>query len=82
MSDDEVTVVFFTLSQLPEPLLTFDLYNCFIAMGKSILLLSEREQTPDTNEIMDVIHNLQELLQKLPLYCYSTLQHLVSHLQK
>lgn len=82
MSDDEVTVVFFTLSQLPEPLLTFDLYNCFIAMGKSIQLLSEREQTPDTNEIMDIIHNLQELLQKLPLYCYSTLQHLVSHLQK
>lgn len=82
MSDDEVTVVFFTLTQLPEPLLTFDLYNCFIAMGKSIQLLSEREQTPDTNEIMDIIHNLQELLQKLPLYCYSTLQHLVSHLQK
>lgn len=82
MSDDEVTVVFFTLSQLPEPLLTFDLYNCFIAMGKSIQLLSEREQTPDTNETMDIIHSLQELLQKLPLYCYSTLQHLVSHLQK
>lgn len=82
MSDDELTIVFITLSQLPEPLLTFDLYNCFIAMGKTIQLLSEREQTPDTNEIMDIIHNLQELLQKLPLYCYSTLQHLVSHLQK
>ena len=71
-----------TLSQLPEPLLTFDLYNSFIGVGKSIQHLSERELTPDTNEIMDIIDNLQKLLQKLPLYCYSTLQHLISHLQK
>lgn len=71
-----------TLSQLPEPLLTFDLYNSFIGVGKSIQHLSERELTPDTNEIMDIIDSLQKLLQKLPLYCYSTLQHLISHLQK
>lgn len=70
------------LFQLPEPLLTFDLYNSFIAVGKTIQHLSERQQTPDTNETMDIIHNLQEILQKLPLYCYSTLQHLISHLQK
>lgn len=31
---------------------------------------------------MEVIHNLQDLLQKLPSCCYSTLQHLISHLQK
>ncbi|XP_036945486.1 GEM-interacting protein isoform X3 [Acanthopagrus latus] len=68
--------------ELPEPLLTFDLYNSFIGVGKSIQHLSERELTPDTNEIMDIIDNLQKLLQKLPLYCYSTLQHLISHLQK
>lgn len=71
-----------TLSQLPEPLLTFDLYNSFIGVGKSIQHLSERELTPDTNEIMDIIDSMQKLLQKLPLYCYSTLQHLISHLQK
>ncbi|XP_044036711.1 GEM-interacting protein [Siniperca chuatsi] len=68
--------------ELPEPLLTFDLYNYLIGMGKTIQHLSEREQRPDTNEIMDVVHNLQKLLQKLPPYCYSTLQHLMSHLQK
>ncbi|KAE8283315.1 GEM-interacting protein [Larimichthys crocea] len=70
------------LKELPEPLLTFDLYNNFIAMGKIIQNLSEREPTPDTNEIMDITDRLQNLLQKLPSYCYSTLQHLMSHLQK
>ncbi|XP_040919554.1 GEM-interacting protein isoform X2 [Toxotes jaculatrix] len=68
--------------ELPEPLLTFDLYNDFIDVGKTIQHLSEKESTLDTNEIMDIIHNLQKLLQKLPPYCYSTLQHLMSHLQK
>ncbi|XP_040014504.1 GEM-interacting protein [Xiphias gladius] len=68
--------------ELPEPLLTFDLYNDFIAVGKTIQHPGERETTADTNEIMDIIHNLQSLLQKLPPYCYRTLQHLMSHLQK
>ncbi|XP_076609076.1 GEM-interacting protein [Chaetodon auriga] len=68
--------------ELPEPLLTFGLYNGFIAVGKTIQNLSERQPTPDTNEIMAIIHNLQKLLQELPPYCYSTLQHLISHLQK
>ncbi|KAF3700052.1 GEM-interacting protein [Channa argus] len=68
--------------ELPEPLLTFDLYNDFIAVGKTIQHLSERESTQDTNDILDIIHNLQKLLQKLPSYCYSTLQHLMSHLHK
>ncbi|XP_020496591.2 GEM-interacting protein [Labrus bergylta] len=68
--------------ELPEPLLTFDLYNNFIAVGKNIQHLSEREPTPDTNEIMDIINSLQKLLQRLPSYCHSTLQHLLSHLQR
>lgn len=67
--------------QLPEPLLTFDLYACFIAVGKSIHLQSDRDQALDTTEILDIIHSLQEALQRLPSHCYSTLQHLVSHLQ-
>lgn len=68
--------------ELPEPLLTFDLYNDFIDSGKHIQHLSERHQPPDTNEIMDVINKLQIILRKLPPYCYSTLQHLMHHLQK
>lgn len=68
--------------ELPQPLLTFDLYNDFIDTGKNIQHLSERQQPPDTNEIMDVINKLQIILGKLPPYCYSTLQHLMHHLQK
>ncbi|CAJ1075257.1 GEM-interacting protein-like [Xyrichtys novacula] len=68
--------------ELPEPLLTFDLYNDFIAVGKYIQHLGDREPTPDTNEITDIITNLQKLLQRLPLYYYNTLQHLVCHLQR
>ncbi|XP_055008384.1 GEM-interacting protein isoform X2 [Boleophthalmus pectinirostris] len=68
--------------ELPRPLLTFELYNDFIDMGKTIQHLSERQQPPDTNEIMDVITSLQSILNKLPAYCYNTLQHLVFHLQK
>ncbi|XP_035511440.1 GEM-interacting protein [Morone saxatilis] len=68
--------------ELPEPLLTFDLYNGFLAVGKSIQHLSERESTPDTTEIMGILDSLQKLLQKLPPYCYCVLQHLMSHLQK
>uniref|UniRef100_A0A3B3ZRL6 Uncharacterized protein n=1 Tax=Periophthalmus magnuspinnatus TaxID=409849 RepID=A0A3B3ZRL6_9GOBI len=68
--------------ELPEPLLTFELFNDFIDVGKTIQHLSERQQPPDTNEIMDVITSLQSILQRLPAYCYSTLQHLMCHLQK
>ncbi|KAM9745407.1 GEM-interacting protein isoform 1-T2 [Menidia menidia] len=68
--------------ELPEPLLTFDLYNDFIALGKSIQHMSERETSPDPTEIAEIIHRLQKLLQKLPSYCFSTLHHMTSHLQK
>ncbi|KAK7940454.1 hypothetical protein WMY93_003780 [Mugilogobius chulae] len=68
--------------ELPEPLLTFELYNDFIDVGKTIQHLSERQQPPDTNEIMDVISSLQNILHRLPAYCYSTLQYLMCHLQK
>ncbi|KAM6913676.1 GEM-interacting protein isoform 2-T2 [Lycodopsis pacificus] len=67
--------------ELPEPLLTFDLYNQFITMGKTIQHLNEREPTPDTNDTMDITLSLQKLLQKLPPYCFSTLRHMMSHLQ-
>ncbi|KAK5884848.1 hypothetical protein CesoFtcFv8_018625 [Champsocephalus esox] len=68
--------------ELPDPLLTFDLYHNFITVGRTIQHLSEREPAPDTNETMDIIYNLQKLLQKLHPYCYTTLQHLMSHLQR
>uniref|UniRef100_A0A8C5H5D9 GEM interacting protein n=1 Tax=Gouania willdenowi TaxID=441366 RepID=A0A8C5H5D9_GOUWI len=36
----------------------------------------------DTTEILGVIQNLQNILEKLPSYCYTTLQHIMCHLQK
>nr|XP_040045780.1 GEM-interacting protein [Gasterosteus aculeatus aculeatus] len=68
--------------ELPEPLLTFDLYNDFITVGKNIQHTNESEPTPDTNETMDIVVGLQKLLQRLPPHCYSTLQHMMSHLQR
>ncbi|XP_007572394.1 GEM-interacting protein isoform X1 [Poecilia formosa] len=68
--------------ELPEPLLTFDLYNEFIGLGKIIQHLSEKETSPEPNEILDIIHKLQKLLKKLPSHYYSTLQYLISHLQR
>ncbi|KAF6727804.1 GEM-interacting protein [Oryzias melastigma] len=68
--------------ELPEPLLTFDLYNDFIVMGKAIQHLCEKETSPGPNEIMDIVHDLQKLLKRLPTHSYSTLQHVISHLLK
>lgn len=69
------------LAQLPEPLLTFDLYNDFTAVGKAIQHLSEKEPTAETPGIVkDIIHHLRELLEKLPPHYYSTLQHMMYHL--
>ncbi|XP_078140944.1 GEM-interacting protein isoform X1 [Centroberyx gerrardi] len=78
---DVTSVLKYFFKELPEPLLTFDLYNDFIAMGKVIQRQSEREPTEETTVMMkDVIHNLRELLEKLPPYSYSTLQHMMQHL--
>ncbi|XP_061838023.2 GEM-interacting protein [Nerophis lumbriciformis] len=68
--------------ELPEPLLTFNLYNDFIAAGKSIQHFGNWESMQDTNEFVDVTRSLQKLLERLPDCCYSTLQHLILHLQR
>ncbi|KAM9780523.1 GEM-interacting protein [Neosynchiropus ocellatus] len=66
--------------ELPEPLLTYDLYNDLIAVGKSIQHQTEKD--PDTNETTEVVQKLQKLLRRLPPYSYSTLRHMIFHLQK
>ncbi|XP_077413042.1 GEM-interacting protein isoform X2 [Vanacampus margaritifer] len=68
--------------ELPEPLLTFKLYNELITAGRSIQHVGEWELTRDTNEFMDLVRNLQQLLRKLPVCHYNTLQHLILHLHK
>ncbi|XP_041861114.1 GEM-interacting protein [Melanotaenia boesemani] len=79
---DITSVLKHFFKELPEPLLTFDLYNDFIAVGKTIQHMSDRETSPDPNEISHIIHSLQKLLQRLPLYCFNTLLHIISHLHK
>ncbi|KAF7657842.1 hypothetical protein LDENG_00021680 [Lucifuga dentata] len=79
---DITSILKYFFKELPEPLLTFDLYADFISVGKAIQHLSEREPTADTNDMVDIIHNLQMLLRKLPPYCYSTLHHMMAHLHK
>uniref|UniRef100_A0A1A8AP57 GEM interacting protein n=1 Tax=Nothobranchius furzeri TaxID=105023 RepID=A0A1A8AP57_NOTFU len=79
---DVTSILKHFFKELPEPLLTFDLYNDFITVGKAIQHLSERETSPEPSDIMNIVQELREQLQRLPLYCYKTLQHLVSHLQK
>ncbi|XP_051904366.1 GEM-interacting protein [Hippocampus zosterae] len=68
--------------ELPEPLLTFELYTEFITAGRSIQQVGEWDSTQDTNEFTDVVCSLQQLLQKLPLCRYNTLEHLILHLHK
>ncbi|KAJ8373191.1 hypothetical protein AAFF_G00270240 [Aldrovandia affinis] len=69
--------------ELPEPLLTFDLYNDFITLGKEMQRLSEKEPNAQTPGIVeDIAHSLRELLRRLPPYNYSTLHHMVIHLHR
>ncbi|XP_028310699.1 GEM-interacting protein isoform X2 [Gouania willdenowi] len=79
---DITSVLKHFFKELPEPLLTFELYNDFIRVGQNINRLSEQEMQLDTTEILGVIQNLQNILEKLPSYCYTTLQHIMCHLQK
>ncbi|XP_029913288.1 GEM-interacting protein isoform X2 [Myripristis murdjan] len=80
---DITSVLKHFFKELPEPLITFDLYNDFIAMGKAIQHLNEKEHTAETAAMTnDNIHNLRELLEKLPPNRYSTLKHMMCHLHR
>ncbi|XP_031689697.1 GEM-interacting protein-like isoform X2 [Oncorhynchus kisutch] len=80
---DVTSVLKHFFKELPEPLLTFDLYNDFIWVGKEIQRLSEREATAETPEIVeDLTYSLRDLLGRLPPYRYYTLQHMMCHLHR
>ncbi|CAL8273688.1 unnamed protein product [Lota lota] len=69
--------------ELPEPLLTFDLYSDFINVGKAIQRTGYKEAPVDTTGVTeDIVNNLCTLLEKLPPHCYSTLQHMMCHLHR
>ncbi|KAJ7992092.1 hypothetical protein DPEC_G00274970 [Dallia pectoralis] len=80
---DITSVLKYFFKQLPEPLLTFDLYNDFIKVGKDIQRSSERESTAETGGVLeDIVLNLRDLLERLPPLHYHTLQHMMIHLHK
>ncbi|KAG7258471.1 hypothetical protein CRUP_015488, partial [Coryphaenoides rupestris] len=78
---DITSVLKHFFKEIPEPLLTFDLYGDFINVGKAIL--HSKEAPVDTAGVTeDIVNSLRSLLEKLPLHCYSTLQHITAHLHR
>ncbi|XP_031431662.1 GEM-interacting protein isoform X2 [Clupea harengus] len=69
--------------ELPEPLLTFDLYTNFINLGKEIQHMSEKSHVAENPKmVVDIMRSLRELLERLPLSNYSTLFHILAHLYR
>ncbi|KAK9978106.1 hypothetical protein ABG768_019874 [Culter alburnus] len=80
---DITSVLKHFFKELPEPLLTFDLYNEFINVGKEIQRLSEKDHVAETVGIVDsIVVKLRELTGRLPLCNYNTVQHMIAHLNR
>ncbi|XP_072531357.1 GEM-interacting protein isoform X1 [Salminus brasiliensis] len=80
---DVTSVLKYFFKELPEPLLTFDLYNDFINIGKEIQRLSEKDHAAETSQIVEnIVTNLKQVLGRLPLCNYSTVRHMMAHLHR
>ncbi|KAK7175246.1 hypothetical protein R3I93_002216 [Phoxinus phoxinus] len=80
---DITSVLKHFLKELPEPLLTFDLYNNFINVGKEIQRLSEKDHVAESAGIVEsIVVKLRELTSRLPLCNYKTVQHMTAHLNR
>ncbi|XP_016371586.1 GEM-interacting protein [Sinocyclocheilus rhinocerous] len=80
---DITSVLKHFFKELPEPLLTFDLYNNFINVGKEIQRLSEKDHAAETAGIVtSIVVKLRELIGRLPLCSYNTVQHMIAHLNR
>ncbi|XP_047664053.1 GEM-interacting protein isoform X1 [Tachysurus fulvidraco] len=78
---DITSVLKLFFKDLPEPLLTFDLYTDFINTGKEIQRLTEREHSAESAQIIEnILSNLKQILARLPPCNYSTLQYMMAHL--
>uniref|UniRef100_A0A673FY47 GEM interacting protein n=1 Tax=Sinocyclocheilus rhinocerous TaxID=307959 RepID=A0A673FY47_9TELE len=77
---DITSVLKHFFKELPEPLLTFDLYNNFINVGKEIQRLSEKDHAAETAGIVtSIVVKLRELIGRLPLCSYNTVSLLIHH---
>ncbi|XP_016131459.1 LOW QUALITY PROTEIN: GEM-interacting protein-like [Sinocyclocheilus grahami] len=80
---DITSVLKHFFKELPEPLLTFDLYDNFINVGKEIQRLSEKDLAAETAGIVtSIVVKLRELIGRLPLCNYNTVQHMIAHLNR
>uniref|UniRef100_A0A8B9H2K8 GEM interacting protein n=1 Tax=Astyanax mexicanus TaxID=7994 RepID=A0A8B9H2K8_ASTMX len=80
---DVTSVLKYFFKELPEPLLTFDLYNDFINIGKEIQRLSEKDHVAETAQIVEnIVINIKQLLARLPPCNYSTVRHMMGHLHR
>ncbi|XP_018610099.1 GEM-interacting protein isoform X3 [Scleropages formosus] len=80
---DVTSVLKHFFKELPEPLMTFDLYNEFIAVGKEIQRLMEKDPTTVSSSMVDsVVLSLREVVGKLPPCNYRTLHHMIVHLSR
>ncbi|XP_067277837.1 GEM-interacting protein [Pseudorasbora parva] len=80
---DITSVLKHFFKELPEPLLTFDLYNDFINVGKEIQRLSEKDHAAETVGIVEsIVVKLRELTGRLPQCNYNTVQHMIAHLNR
>ncbi|XP_056609766.1 GEM-interacting protein [Triplophysa dalaica] len=80
---DITSVLKHFFKELPEPLLTFDLYNDFIYMGKEIQRLSEKEHVAETAGISEsIVCKLRDLTGRLPPCNLNAVQHMMAHLNK
>ena len=72
-------VVKLYMRQLPEPLMTFRLYNDFIRVGRSCPAPGEGQPDPDEKE---AVSQLKQLVGQLPRYHYNTLGFICQHLAR
>ncbi|XP_051572566.1 GEM-interacting protein-like isoform X1 [Myxocyprinus asiaticus] len=80
---DITSVLKHFFKELPDPLLTFDLYNDFINVGKKIQRLSEKDHVAESAGIVEsIVVKLKELIGRLPLCNYNTVQHMIAHLNR
>ncbi|MCJ8746059.1 hypothetical protein PDJAM_G00137540 [Pangasius djambal] len=80
---DITSVLKLFFKDLPEPLLTFDLYNEFINAGKDIQRLTERDHSAESAQIVEnIVSNLKQILARLPPCNYSALQYMMAHLYR
>uniref|UniRef100_A0A4W3H5E3 Rho GTPase-activating protein 29 n=1 Tax=Callorhinchus milii TaxID=7868 RepID=A0A4W3H5E3_CALMI len=79
------------LRQLPEPLISFRLYNEFIGLAKESHNISDEDNgklnSPNSEKrwltnVVRIVFRVKDLLRQLPRINYKTLQYLIDHLHK